>query len=287
MHKFVLNIFNFIKNFFYFLKILVLFFLMLHLLLWIQYLTHDNWAWIKPITPFLSIFTDIGGSILSGSTDIFGTIFEYKYLMAVGIYLVIYYFCNFCIFLSDKMVSKYEDACRYVNRTQEKIYNKTIRHQQEQTEQKYQHYKIVISASLKKKFSHPELGYKIEEQIIIMNKFLTDKTGVKPCVFEDGYLYSFDDFTHVDRILDVFYKLIKSNSPLDYVICLQIVEESEKRCLEELKQLLSLKHSNKISTLANSAYRYKFNKSHRYGVSQLGLFQKGADTIEVHEFTAI
>ena len=41
---------------------------------------------------------------------------------------------------------------------------------------------------------------------------------------------------------------------------------------------------NKITTLANTVYRYNFNENQRYETSQVGLFQKGNDCFEVHEF---
>jgi hypothetical protein len=39
--------------------------------------------------------------------------------------------------------------------------------------------------------------------------------------------------------------------------------------------------------LSNTHYRYKFNNGHKYGTSQLGLFQKENDTIEVFEYIEI
>ena len=45
-----------------------------------------------------------------------------------------------------------------------------------------------------------------------------------------------------------------------------------------------LKNINKITTLADTAYRYNFNDICRYETSQLGVFQKENGTFEVHQF---
>ena len=287
MHKLVLKTFNFLKNVVYFLRILTMFFLMLHLLLWIQNLINGNFVWLTPFKGFLNIFISIGESITKDSINLFGALFEYKYMIAVGIYVGFYYICNFFILLLDGLEDKYDDVHRYVKKSQENSYNISLKHQQVLQESQYNSYKIFITTSLKKKFSHPELGYNLEEQNQLMNKFLISKTGVVPVKSDGGFVYSFNNFNDVDSILYIMFKLIKSNSPLDYVICLQVIEGGEQACMNALRELGELKHQNKISMFANSAYRYRFNKCHRYGVSQIGLFQRGNDTIEVHEFIEI
>ena len=117
-----------------------------------------------------------------------------------------------------------------------------------------------------------------------MNKFLIEKTGVSPIPYEGGFLYAFDNFASVDSVLENFFKLIKSNAPLDYIICIQILGNDLVKEEAQLKKLISLRFMNKISACSDTAYRYKFNSSHRYETSQLGLFQKDNDTFEVHEF---
>lgn len=287
MHRLILKTFSFLKNTVYFFRILSMFFLMLHLLLWIQNLIDGNFVWLTPFKGFLNIFISIGASFTKESIDLFGALFEYKYIIAVGIYVAFYYLCNFLIYILNCLEDKYDDLNRYVKKSQEESYNTSLKHQQEKQEAQFNLYKIFIVTSLKKKFSHSELGYNLNEQNQLMNKFLIDKTGVVPVQYEGGFIYSYNNFNTVDNVLYNMFKLIKSNSPLDYVICLQVVEGSERQCMEDLKLLAELKHTNKISMFANSAYRYKFNNGHRYGTSQLGLFQKTNDTIEVHEFIEI
>ncbi len=287
MNKLILKTFDFLKNCIYFLKVLTILFLMLHCIYWIQNLINGHFDWLKIFTPILSAFVSLGGFFSKDSLDLFGAVFEYKYMIAAVIYIFMYYFFNLIIFIINKVEDLYNELCTLKVRNEEKNYNATLRQQQEQAERELQNYKILVLTSIKKKFSHHELGYNLEEQNKIMNEFLMNKTGVRPQFYNGGFLYSFNNFDRVDNILEIFFKLIKSNSPLDYVICLQVVESDDSACLKALDTLAGLKNENKITILSDSAYRYKFNAAHRYGTSQLGLFQKRNDTIELYQFIEI
>lgn len=287
MHQFILKIFSKSKNFIYFLKILAIFFLMLHLILWVQNLTSAHYGWLQIFVPILNVFIGIGESISRGSIDAFGALFEFKYMIAVCIYIGFYYLWNYTIILIEKLEDKYDDVHRHFKKTEENAYNVTLHTEQKIQEWKINRYKVFVTTSIKKKFSHKELGYDLNEQNDIMNDFLMKKTGVQMIMHNGGFLYEFDNFFRIDDTLEIFFKLIKSSAPLDYVICVETVEETDKLCLEKIDELAGLGHVNKISTFADCVYRYKFNRGHRYGTSQLGLFQKDNDTVEVHEFIEI
>ena len=287
MHKTILKIFGFLKHFVYFLKVVTMFYIILHLFYWIQNLISGNFGWLKPFTPVLKIFVSAGELVSDKSIDLLGAVFEHKYFIALVFYIGLYFIFNFIIMLIHNLEDKYDDVHRFVKKTQENTCNRNLRITQENIERSIFKYKVAVFTEIKKKFSHEELGIDLKEQNIIMNKFLVEKTGVVPVEFEGGFLYSFDNFFLVDGILDIFFKLIKSNSPLEFAICVQVQEGSEEVCLNELRLLAELKHFNKISILSNTAYRYKFNNGHKYGTSQLGLFQKDNDTIEVHQYIEI
>ena len=38
---------------------------------------------------------------------------------------------------------------------------------------------------------------------------------------------------------------------------------------------------------ADTAYRYRYNETHKYQTAQVGVFQNGDSTLEVHEFKEI
>lgn len=287
MQNFVLKIFNFSKNLVHFFKILSIFFLLLHLLYWIQNLIHAHFGWLQIFVPLFDFFNYIGENIYGKSVDLWGVIFEFKYIVAVLIYIILFYFWNLMLLFLDFMENKYNELCRFAQKAEEKFYNNALKKEQEQAESKISQYKIFVLTSLKKKFSHPELGYNLEEQTQLMNKFITEKTGAVPVKYDGGYIYSFNNFNDVDSILSIFFKVIKSNTPLDCVICLQIIDENIDKCMKELKILVDLNYTNKIVILSNTAYRYKFNKGHMYGTSSLGLYQRENGTIEPYEFIEI
>jgi len=287
MNKNIVKIFGFFKSTVQFLQIITILMLMFHLILWTQNLLNAQFGWLKIFTPFLTFLLEIGAKISNGSITFFQVVFEYKYVTTIFIYIGIYYFWNLVIHIFDIIADKCDDTYRYVKKTNENNCNIQLRKYQEDEESLINEYKIFVSAQLKKKFSHPELGYNLEEQINTMNKFLISKTCMQPIKFEDGFVYSFRNFHNIDNVLNIFFRLIKSSAPLDYVICLQVVDKDEQTCMKELKELIDLRYINKITILSNSAYRYKFNESHRYGTSQLGLFQKGDKTIELFEFVEI
>ena len=113
---------------------------------------------------------------------------------------------------------------------------------------------------------------------------MIEKTGISPIKFEEGFLFDFNSFEKIDKILDIFNKLFESKAPIDFIICLQVLDGSKQKGLDQIKTLIDLKIINKITAFADTVYRYSFNKDQGYETSQLGLFQKGNGTFEVHQF---
>jgi len=287
MNKLILKLFDFLKSIVHFIKILSMLFLMLHLIYWIQNLTNAQFGWLQFFTPVLKNFVSIGELFTKGSVDLLGAVFEYKYGTAVVIYLVIYFVCNCLMLFLDTLKDKFDDVDRFVRKTNENLYNASLKSKQEKNELKIQNYKIFITTALKPKFSHPELNCSIDEENKKMNKFLSNKIGVESVEYEGGFLYSLDTFYYVDNSLDALFKIINSNSPLDYIVCIQVVDKDDNTCIYNLKQLADLKRNNKITIFSNTAYRYKFNSVHKYGTSHVGVFNLNTETIEVHEFIEI
>ena len=282
MHKFVLNIFNFLRSLLHFFKILFVFSILMLLFYWVENLTHANWAWLNFIKPFLDFFLSISSKINSDSIDLLGALFEYKFGIALIIFVVLFYIMNFLRFLVNFLEEVYEKSYSLCKKTEENILNKSLQYSVEKEEKKIKKYSILIKTALKKKFSHKELNINIVEQNSLMNKFIIEKLSVTPKNFEDGFLYDFYDFDEIDAVLDIMFKVLNSSAPLDYAICVQIGNDVLK-----LKKLVDLKYYGKITMLAETSYRYRYNKTHRYKTSQVGLFQNGNNTIEVHEFKEI
>lgn len=279
--------FGFLKSCVDFVKIVVLFCVMMLLLQWIEHLTGANWAWMNFIRPVLNFFLAIGESFSDSSVHLFNTVVEYKYGIAIIILFLLYFVANWADSFVDTLEDTGETVKRTINKNIENAYNKKLVEENTHHQKKINKYRILVITNLKKEFARPELNYNIDEQNIIMNKFLIEKTGISPERYEGGFLYKFGDFEQIDNVLKTFFKLTKSESPLDFVICVQVFGENINEETENLKKLASLQIKNKICMMSDTAYRYKYNAVHRYPVSQVGLFQKDNGTIEVHEFIEI
>ncbi len=279
--------FGFLKSTIDFIRIIIMFSVLMLLLQWIEHLTNSQWAWLNFIRPVLNFFLAIGELISKESVNVAGALFEYKYGIAVIIMFLLHFCANGLTSLIETAEDKCDDVRRIINKNAENSYNKKLYNEHAALQKKINKYCISVHTSLKKKFSHEELGYNIDEQNKIMNKFLMEKTGISPTFFEGGFLYQFDYFDEIDKILDYFFKLIKSDLPLNYSICVQIEDGNKENAYNQIKQLVSLKLENKIVMLSDTVFRYKYKSAHRYGTSQVGLFQKGDSTIEVHEFVEI
>ena len=284
----IARIFGFLKSCIHLIKILIMFSVLMMILYWIADLKSTSWDWMNFIKPVLEFFLNIGALISDKSIDFSVCVFKFKFPIALVIMLILTFVADF---INDTILEKFEDKCNEANRTikqiSENAYNDKLNKQNTDIQKKITKYQILVLTSLKKKFSHEELGYNIDEQNKIMNNFLMEKTNVSPSLFEGGFLYEFDSFEEIDKVLEIFFRLIKSNSPLDYVICVQIKDKNPEKENSQLQQLASLRFENKIAMLSDTAFRYKYNSAHRYGTSQLGLFQKGNGTIEAHEFVEI
>ena len=90
MHKLMLKIFEFLKNCIQFIKILIIFGIMMLILYWIQNLTGIFWNWTKFATPFLDFLLDIGKTVMSGSINLFAAVFEFKFFIALLIFILFY-----------------------------------------------------------------------------------------------------------------------------------------------------------------------------------------------------
>lgn len=284
MHKGILKFFGFFRSTLQFLKIVIVFFILLHLLYWIQNLTGDEIGFLKPFIPVLSSFVFLGEMVSKDSLKLYDAVFEFKYAIALFFYLVLYLIVHLIFRASEATEEVYESGYRKVKEAEENAFNKQLVKNESEEQKLLKRYNIYVSTSVKPKFSHRELNVDLDEQNKIMNKFLMEKTGITPTKYEGGFLYSFSNFSTVDSVLPFFFKLLKSSAPLDYIICIQILGKNLVKEEKEMKELISLKFVNKISACSDTVYRYRFNASHRYETSQLGLFQKDGETFEIHEF---
>lgn len=282
MHKFVLNCFNFSRSFLHFIKIILVFCILMLTCYWVQNIIGTEWAWLGFIKPFLDGLLDFTNSIYSVTFEFWGAKFEFKYFSAVIILTAGVFLMNLFIMLANILEGAYKSAHFVAKKTQEVIFNKELNVNITREEKKIKRYSVLIKTQNKKKYAHTELNINLEEQNKLMNEFIATKTAVKPSVMNDGFLYEFIDFDKIDTVLDVLFKVMHSSAPIDYAICIQAGDN-----IKQLIKLSTLNHFGMISMAADTAYRYRFNETHRYKTDQVGVFQNEKGTLEVHEFKEI
>ena len=287
MHNILLNLFKLLKNCIQILKLLILFCIMMFLLYWVQNLVNANWTWLGFIKPLLLKFIHIGNYIAMSFSFEKTNLRFVSYFITLLIYIGLYFSCNILTSIVDFIQAKYMVLHNKINKIQEDRFNNAMAKKHSEEMAKIKKYSIFVSAEIKKEFLSEYNKIDLTEQYEIMNKFLSGKTGIIPQNFENGFLYTFNDFNEIDSILPYFFKLIKSKAPLNYTICVQVYDSNTYNNTQQLQLLSSLGLINKIVTFADTAYRYKFNKDNKYEIVQIGLFQKNNKTLEAMEFTEI
>lgn len=282
MHEFIIKIFKFVKSFLYFIRIICVFCILMLLLYWIQNLTGGKWEWIGFIKPFLDFLLVEANKIYSAKIDLWGAVFEFKYLSALIILIISAYILKLLEFPVDLAESLYRGTRMLCKRTEQTLMNKKLQDDVRKEEKKLTKYSVLIKTRIKKKFAHQEISINIEEQNKLMNNFIKEKTAAAPMSFNGSFMYQFYNFDNIDNVLDVLFKVINSSAPIDYAVSIQIGND-----LNQLGKLAELDNYGKITIAADTAYRYRFNDSHRYFTAQLGLFQWGEKTLELHEFKPI
>ena len=263
-------------------RLVCVFCILMLLLYWIQNLTHDNWAWLGFIKPFLDFLLTEANKIYSVSFDLWGAVFEFKYLSALIILLIAAFIFKGLGFVIVTLENLYRGTRMLCKKTEETLFNKKLDNRQKEEQLKLTKYSVSIKTKIKKKFSHENIGVDIDLQNKLMNDFIKEKTTVSHMVLNGSFVYQFYDFEKIDTVLDVLFKVIKSSAPLDYAICIQVGND-----LNQLGKLMELENFDKITIAADTAYRYRFNPFHRYQIVPVGEFQCGENSLEVHEFKEI
>lgn len=284
MHKFMLKLFEFLKNCAQFIKIVALFLVLMLLLYWIKNLAGYSWTWLNFVAPLFDFLLEGAERVSNVSINLFAAVFEFKYFIVLIMLGTLYAIGHFAEFATQSAEDMYCEGRKIVRKIEEDMFNKSLEEKNSSEQTKIKRYQIYVETSVKPKYAHKEYNVNLDEQNQLMNKFIISKTGVCPQKYESGFLYTFESFNKIDRVLDVFERLPKSKAPIDYLTCVQILGVDAKREMQQLKQLISLKFLNKITTLSDTVFRYSYNIEQGYETSQLGIFQWGKGTFEVHQF---
>ena len=283
MHKFILKNFERIIGLVQFFQIIVVFGVITLLLYWVQNLLNTKWAWFSVFVPINQIFVDLGAQFMDGSLQLLDTIFEFKYFVAFIFYVLLYCACNLLIFFINQVKNTYESARIIVKRNQEKQFNKNLNKELVKEQEAIQKYRVYISCEKKEGRNANLIEFDINKQEAELNKFLIQQTGVSPRVYENGFLYCFSKFDDIDSVLEVFFRVLKSKAPVNYVICVQALSR-DVNLEEQLKNLIRSHLINKIVMMSDVAWRYGYNTVKKYEVSSLGVFQLDGESFDINSF---
>ena len=279
MHKLIQWIFTTLINAEKFLRILCVFFIMLISLYWIQNLTEASWWWMGFIAPVLDCILDFVNSLYSFSFDFWGKTIEIKYFNAIILIIIVIFVLKGINIVLEKIFEIYEDAHLVYKKTHEKMFNNHLENAIIKEEKQINDYMVFIQTRIPKKYVNRAESINLNEQNNKMNKYISSNTNTIFMKNWDGYLYIFKDFEQIDSVLEILFKVLNSDAPIDYMMCIQAGNDAKK-----LKQLVDLKEWGKIIMSADTLCRYEYNNAKKYKTTNVGIFQREEGTLEVHEF---
>ena len=284
MHKLIIKFFDFMRNCVHGFSVLILAFVMLIVLNWIETLIKSHWTWMDLFRPLVDSFTSFSCLLMDGSFTMIDVSFELKYFAAVILCTVILGICKVCMNGLNLLQEIYENGRMAVKKMKEDNLNQLLQSKQIEEQKQYRSYMIYVSLTKGTVDKFNLQAIDLDEQKNLMNKFLIENLGITPETFEDGFVYRFNKIDDMDSVLETFFKVLHSSAPVKYQICICLNEHNEAQDIAVLKKLISLNITNKICSLSNMAYRYRFLQKQGYNTSLLGVFNTENGSIEVHEF---
>ena len=252
---------------------------MLLALYWAQNMIGAHWWWMSFISPVLDGILDFVNSIYSFSFNFWGQEVEIKYFNSLLLMLIFILGLKGINIVLEKLREIYEDAHILYKKTTENIYNYKMNMDVKNNEKQINDYSIFIQTQISRRYVNKQNNIDIDDLNKQMNKYIYEHTNVMPMENWGGYVYTFNDFENIDNILDILFRITGSEAPLDYLICIQVGSDYKK-----LKYLINLQEWGKIIFSADTLLRYEYNNIKGYKTTNVGVFQKEDNLLEVHEF---
>ena len=282
MHKFIMWFFRTLRDFISIINLTGSFLIFLIAMYWIESEVGLNWTWLNFAKPFLNGILDFTQKTFIDFIPALSNIVNLKYIVSILLIIGIVVLLIYILEKTEEMKSQYEAIHIEHKLAVEKSFNKKLKNNIKKEQQQINKYMILIHTRIKKKFSHKEISLNLDDLNKQMNDFIKTQTNIQATFYDNGFLYYFDIFDEIDNVLDIMFKLIKSDAPLEYSICIQVGDDIKK-----LQNLTSIENYNKITFFADTLLKYKYNKSHRYGTQSIGFYQKDEGTFEIYEFQEI
>ena len=282
MHKLIMWFFNNLNNIGQTVRMICSFFIMATIVYWFENIFNAQWNWLDFLKPILDTILNFANSILPFAINLGDTVLDGKFIVAMILLISLMFILNILIESIQNLQYYYDRMHDSHKKNVEQQFNKNMKNKVISEELQIVNYMVLIKTRLQKKFTNSRDKFNIQKENNLMNRFIFKKTNKEFELYNDGFLYKFDDFNEIDKVLDALFKIMASPSPLEYSICIQSGDN-----IKQLDKLAKLEYFDKIIFCADTLLRYKCNKSHRYGTLNVGIFQQDEGTIEVHEFHKI
>lgn len=277
--------FQSLRNIVYFFKIIVVLLVLLYFLYWIQHLTGDIWDWTKFTHSLFKFLVNFASKISSKSILLFDAEFNYSFFIVFIFFTLLYGLIVLIYDGINVLEENYNNFLRAIRKRQENSYNQGLSKINESEQKKLNNYYIYLQTFVKPKYSHKEFNIDMNEQNRILIKFLQDKFEILPEKYEEGFLFTFNNFNKVDQVVEIFNRLPLSQAPIEYLMCLQIETGNYSNDMNNIKKMINLKMLNKITLTSDTVFRYNYNDFRRNETVQLGIYQNdNNNTYEVYEF---
>ncbi len=257
-----------LENLFQFIAVVMLFYLLLYTLY--MMFTLGGSSAFNFFEPAAKIITSISSAIWGDNNTVLFQIWEFitGILLITGLFLISQFLKQRFNVLSKNFADLRLDYLKNEERRINKELHRDIQNMNKKISA------CVIYLELKAK-DYIREKVDIDEQYKILNQFLYSKLGVIPEKNGYGYIYRFSSIEKIDNELQYFFKAIHSQAPVDYLVILQVIENTFEESLYEISKLRNSGVYNKILMTPTTNLRYEHNtvKSYTTGVVGNYVFQ--------------
>ena len=272
-------VFKFLKSVCDFCKIIVNFLIIMYLLYWIEHLTNINFTFLDFFRPLFASITSIGQFFTNDKSLL---VFEYKYFAGVIILVLSIVIVNLVkkfIITTEELHNK---ATKAISKINQNIVNKELQLKQTFEQKQIKQYSVYLKTKLKPKYLNSEFHANIDDENKKILNEIRLKLNVLPNKFENGYVYKFSNFNEIDNIIIAFLDILNEQKKIEYALSISIDNDEELS-----KKIYNLDFYGKIVFPANVGYRYTFNKTQQFSISQIGIFQYNDGEFELNEMVKI
>ena len=270
-------IFKLFKNVCDFCKIIIIFLIVIYLIFWVEHLTHNTFSFLDIFRPLFINITKMGETVTNNGSFM---MFEYKYFIGIIILTIAVLIAGLAKEFINKIEELHNKTKKVMSKINQNIINKELQLKQTLEQKQIKQYSIYLKTKLKSKYLNSELKVSLDDENKKILNAIRLKLNTLPSKFENGYVYKFVDFNGIDNVLSALLDVLNEQRKIDYALSISIDNDEELS-----KKIYNLDFYGKIVFPANVGYRYTFNKSQQFSISQIGIFQNNDGEFELNEMT--